>query len=51
MKTDRDGYPTTCTHCNKPIVKSKGSSQHHYDHATKTATSWHTHCAPKKETP
>ena len=45
MKADADGYPTICCVCNKPIVKRHHGSQHHFDHATQQATSWHSSCA------
>jgi len=45
MKVDVDGYPTICCVCEKPIVKRRHSSQHHFDNATSTATSWHTSCS------
>lgn len=44
-KTDIDGYPTICMVCEKPIVKSKQQSQHHYDVASQEASSWHTECS------
>jgi hypothetical protein len=44
--TDQDGYPTRCHICGEPIVRKRHDSRHHYDHATRTATSRHTTCDP-----